>query len=129
MRLSNTIERSSLGLASPGVCSGILAAGVLFLWIVCSWNLVARVNRFTTLFPVVPVRTFSLLLCVLFVSYLAEETLFRGLIQRQLAGIGPVLQVLLSALAYAFTASVGRHASKTLTVPLTLVSSVPTGSP
>jgi len=101
----------TLGLAPPVACKGIVAAGVLFLWFVCSWNMVARANRFPTLWPVVRVRELSVLLCVLFVSYLGEETLFRGLIQRQLSGMGPAFEVLLSAIAYSLTAAIGMTAA------------------
>jgi pimeloyl-ACP methyl ester carboxylesterase len=97
----------ALGLGPRVACSGIVVAGVLFLWLVCSWNMVARTNRFPTLWPVVRIRTFSMLLCLLFVSYLAEEALFRGMIQRQLSGIGPVFEVLLSAIAYSLMAAIG----------------------
>jgi hypothetical protein len=88
-----------------------VAAGVLFLWFVLSWNMVARTNRFPTLWPVVRMREFSVLLCLLFVSYLAEEALFRGMIQQQLAGIGPVFEVLLSAIAYSLITAVGMTAA------------------
>jgi pimeloyl-ACP methyl ester carboxylesterase len=101
----------ALGLAPPVAYNGIVAAGVLFLWFVCSWNMVARVNRFPTLWPVVRIREFSVLLCFLFASYLAEETLFRGLIQRQLSGMGPAFEVLLSAIAYSLIVAIGMTAA------------------
>lgn len=101
----------ALGLAPPLLCPGIVAAALLFLWILCSWNMVARANRFTTLWPVVEVRSFLLLLGSLFVCYLAEETLFRGMIQRQLSGLGAAWEVLLSALLYSAVASVGMTAA------------------
>ena len=52
-----------------------------------------------------------MLLCLLFVSYLAEEALFRGLIQRQLSGTGPAFEVLLSAIAYSLIAAIGMTAA------------------
>jgi len=97
----------ALGLSPPVSFAGLVAAGTLFLWIVCAWNMVARTNRFITFWPVVRLRDFSLLLSLLFACYLAEETLFRGMIQSRLAGMGPVLEVLLSGLVYAVTASAG----------------------
>ncbi len=101
----------ALGLAPSVLWPGLLATALLFLWVLCSWNLVARSNRFTTLWPVVGVRPFSLLLCSLLVSYLAEETVFRGMIQGQLSGLGTACQVLLSALIYSVFASVGMTAA------------------
>jgi hypothetical protein len=41
------------------------------------------------------------------VCYLAEEALFRGMIQSRMAGLGPLLEVLLSALTYGAAASIG----------------------
>ncbi len=97
----------ALGLDPPVVWTGLVAAGALFLWIVCGWNLVARVNRFSTLWPVVHLREFAVLLISLFVCYLAEEALFRGMIQSRLAAMGPVFEVLLSALTYGTAAAIG----------------------
>ncbi len=97
----------ALGFDAPAMRAGLVAAGALFLWMVCGWNLVARTNRFSTLWPVVSLREYVLLVVPLFVCYLAEETLFRGMIQSRLSGLGPALAVLLSALAYGTTASVG----------------------
>jgi len=101
----------AMGLVTPVVCVGLVASGLLFLWILCSWNLMARVNRFTTLWPVVPIRLFLLLLGVLFLCYLAEESVFRAMIQRQLSGLGPISEVLLSAVAYSMAASIGMTAA------------------
>ena len=101
----------ALGLTPPVLCSGLVAALLLFLWVLCSWNMVARANRFPTLWPVVGVRSFSLLLGSLFVAYLAEETVFRGMIQVQLSGLGAACEVLLSALIYSVVASVGMTAA------------------
>ncbi len=95
-----------LGLTPASVLSGIAIAGLLFAWLVCSWNLVARTNWFPTLWPVVRAPTFFLLLGVLFVAYLAEESVFRGMIQTQLSGLQPTSQILLSALIYSVAASI-----------------------
>jgi len=48
---------------------------------------------------------------LLLVSYLAEETLFRGMIQSQFAGNGLAVEVLLSAFLYSLTASVAMIAA------------------
>lgn len=97
----------ALGLDVPIVWAGLVAAGALFLWIACGWNLVARTNRFTTLWPGVRLSEYLVLLLSLFVCYLAEEALFRGMIQSRLAGLGPLLEVLLSGLIYGTAASIG----------------------
>lgn len=110
-RRGHGLSIEALGLRPTQVCAGLVAAGALFFWMVFSWNAVARTNRFSTLWPVVSLRDFSVLFTSLLVSYLAEETLFRGMIQSQLAGTVPAIEVLLSTLAYAFTASVAMTAA------------------
>jgi membrane protease YdiL (CAAX protease family) len=88
------------------VVSGIIIATALFAWIVCSWNGVARVNLFPSFWPVIRVQTFLLVFGVLLVSYLAEETIFRGMIQTRLSGLQPAATIILSTLIYAVIASV-----------------------
>jgi pimeloyl-ACP methyl ester carboxylesterase len=110
-RRGHGLAIEALGLSPLQVWAGLVTACALFFWMVFSWNIVARTNRFSALWPVVSLRDFSLLFSLLLVSYLAEESLFRGMIQSVLAGTGPVLEVLLSAFLYSVIASAAMTAA------------------
>jgi alpha-beta hydrolase superfamily lysophospholipase len=103
---SNDSVFSLLGLVPAQLFSSLIVAAALFGWLVCFWNLVARVNMFPRFWPVVGGRRFLLLFGALFISYVLEEALFRGMIQPRLSGFPPVSVVAVSGLIYSTFASV-----------------------
>jgi len=100
-----------LGFTPAHLFPGLVVAAVLFVWLVGSWNILARTNCYTTFWPVVPLPTFLRLLVLLFVVYLAEESLFRGVIQSQLSGFQPAYRVLVSAFLYSLVAGTAMTAA------------------